>query len=342
MSAPLQLFSAALLAAFLGPCLIAQQRPFERLNSAAFGVISPAARVRGTPGQMTVQRTGCPALPAAETRRRIVDLAIQEWAFFGFSIVEPGGEDFEPLDSRYSLLSPEDPARVASSIAGYWAVTPQGFEMVAGQNRVWNGPEGTGARWVTPWSAAFVSWIMCESGLSSSEKFQRAIAHHVYIDQAIRARDEGAPQAAFTAYNPGEAEIEPGDLVCSSRRPAYRNLTERRRHMGVGARTHCDVVIKVDEPEQRIFAIGGNVRRSVVMKPLAAVREAGKHLRPLDQTVRGEMRPVFVHLKLRAKSIEANAIDNSPTIKALVCRKEFPYPAGVLALSPAPAARRYC
>jgi len=51
---------------------------------------------------------------------------------------------------------------------------------------------------------------------------------------------------------------------------------------------------------------------------------------------------MFVHLKLRAKSIEANAIDNSPTIKALTCRQEFAYPAGVLALSPAPAARRYC
>jgi len=239
MKALLQLFIAAFLAAFLEPCLIAQQRPLERLNSGAFGVISPTARVRGTAGQMTVQRNACPTLPAAETRRRIVDLAIQEWAFFGFSSVEPGGEDFDPLDSRYSLLSPEDSARVASSIAGYWAVTPQRFEIVASQNRVWKGPEGAGAsaRWVTPWSAAFVSWIMCESGLSSAEQFQRAIAHHVYIDQAIRARDGGAPQAAFTAYNPGEAEIEPGDLVCSSRRPAYRNLTERRRHMGVGART---------------------------------------------------------------------------------------------------------
>ena len=221
-------------------------------------------------------------------------------------------------------------------------MTPQGFEIVASQNRVWNGPESTGARWVTPWSAAFVSWIICESGLSSSETFQRAIAHHVYIDQAIRARDGGAPQAAFTAYNPGEAEIEPGDLVCSSRRPAYHNLTERRRQMGVGARAHRDVVIKVDELGQRLFAIGGNVRRSIVMKSLPGVREAEKHLRPLDQTVRGEVRPLFVHLKLRAKSIEVNAIDNSPTIKALSCRKEFTYPAGVLALSPAPAARRYC
>jgi len=122
------------------------------------GAMRPArgmilSRVRGTPGQMTVQQAGCRTLPAAETRRHIVDIAVQEWAFFGFSIVEPGGEDFDIFDERYSLLSPEDSARVASSIAGYWAVTPQGFEIVANQNRVWNGPEGIGARWVTPCTA---------------------------------------------------------------------------------------------------------------------------------------------------------------------------------------------
>ena len=67
---------------------------------------------------MTVQRTGCESLPAGETRRRIVDTAVQEWAFFGFSTVEPGDEDFDIFDGRYSLLSPEDSVRVASSIAG--------------------------------------------------------------------------------------------------------------------------------------------------------------------------------------------------------------------------------
>src|SRR5262245_51934705 len=171
MQARLQLFTATLLAVLLGPCLVAEQASSQRLNSEALDVISPSARVRGTPGQMTIQRTGCRTLPAAETRRRIVDIALQEWASFGFSIVKPGDEDFDIFDSRYSLLSPEDSARVAPSIAGYWAATPQGLEIVAGQNRVWNGSEGSGARWVAPWSAAFVSWIMCESGLGSIEQF---------------------------------------------------------------------------------------------------------------------------------------------------------------------------
>jgi hypothetical protein len=36
--------------------------------------------------------------------------------------------------------------------------------------------------------------------------------------------------------------------------------------MGVGARTHCDVVVKIDEPAGRIHAIGGNVGRAVSLK----------------------------------------------------------------------------
>ena len=104
------------------------------------------------------------------------------------------------------------------------------------QNDSWNGPRGIASRWNAPWSAAFVSWVMCEAGLGGTNQFRRAVAHHAYIDQAIRACDGRASQAAFTAYDAGETAIEPGDLLCSSRRPAYRAIAERRRQMGVGAR----------------------------------------------------------------------------------------------------------
>jgi hypothetical protein len=35
----------------------------------------------------------------------------------------------------------------------------------------------------------------------------------------------------------------------------------------------------------------------------------------------GRIRPLFAHLKLKTKSIELNAFDNSPTMKTLVCQK---------------------
>ena len=333
-------FLAAL--ALITPNTFAQTTPFQRLATEIFDVVPPSARVQGTPGQMTVKRSACRSLPTAETRRRIVDVAVQEWAFFGFMMVEPEADEFEtPGDGRGPRLSPEASARVASSIAGYWAVTPGGPGIVSNQNRAWNGPGGIGVRWNAPWSAAFISWVMCESGLGAGSQFQHAIAHHVYIDQAIRARDGSAPQAAFAAYDPGEAAIEPGDLLCTSRRPVYRNLAERRRQMGEGARSHCDVVVKVDETGERIFAIGGNVQRSVSMKVLPARRERGKHLRPFSDPANTRARAVFAHLKLRAKPIELSALDSSPTIRALPC-KALPQSARVAAPNSATAAAQRC
>jgi hypothetical protein len=115
------------------------------------------------------------------------------------------------------------------------------------------------------------------------------------------------------AYDAGETSITPGDLLCSSRRPAYRTVAQRRSQLGIGARSHCDVVVKVDEARERILAIGGNVRGAVSLKLFRATREAGKPLRLIDME---EARPIFAHLKLRADPIEANALDASPTVKA--------------------------
>ena len=305
----------------------ARRAGFDRLPTTVFDVVPPSAHVRGAPGVMVVNPRPCRTLPTDETRRRLVNVAVQEWAFFGFRIVDqtdvnyraeffngggvPDGRRDGPRPSR---LPADEAARVAPSIAGYWAVTPEGSWIVAKQNEWWNGEYGTAVRWNAPWSAAFISWVMCEAGLGATDQFKRAIAHHAYIDQAIRARDGRAPQAAFVAYDAGETAITPGDLLCSSRRPAYRTIAQRRSQPGVGARSHCDVVVKVDEARERILAIGGNVRGVVALKLLRATREAGKPLRLIDME---EARPIFAHLKLRADPIEPNALDASPTVRAL-------------------------
>jgi hypothetical protein len=286
----------------------------DRLPPAVFDVEPPSARVRGMPGVMSVQSRTCRTSPA-DVRRRIVDIAVQEWGFFGFRMAAAtdGGEEEAGRRGRRSRLPASEASRVAASIAGYWAVTPEGAWIVERQNDRWNGLDGIAARWNAPWSAAFVSWVMCEAGLGATTQFRRAIAHHTYIDQAIDARDGRAPQAAFAAYDAGETTIAPGDLLCSSRRPAYRTIAERRQQMGVGARSHCDVVVKLDEAGARIHAIGGNVRGVVSLKQIPAVRDSGRPLRPANAN---SERPMFAHLKLRAPSIDANALDTSPTIAA--------------------------
>jgi hypothetical protein len=254
-------------------------------------------------------------------RQRIVDIAVQEWGFFGFPVLD----ETNIVDSarrrrswrHTSWLDPEESARVADSIAGYWSVTPDGSWILSRQNEDWAGHNGIAARWRDPWSAAFISWVMCESGLGDGNQFRRAIAHHRYIDQAIEARGKDASQAAYAAFDVGELPIEPGDMLCFARRPKYDSIAERRQSLGTGIRSHCDIVIKLDPANERILAIGGNVRGAVRMKILPAVFDTNQGMQGAVESVSRGRRAVFAHLKLRAASIGADALENSPTMRAV-------------------------
>ena len=299
---------------------VAQQPAFDRLPMDELDMVPPSARVTGALGDLDIGERSCQSrhLTDESLRRRIVDVAAQEWGFFGFTVLDyTRAESFNwrarGSRRRWSLLQPTDIVRVAHTIAGYWTVTPEGAWIIENQNQRWN-RSGVETRWRTPWSAAFVSWVMCESGLSEPAQFRRAVAHHSYIDQAIRARDGNTSSAAFTAHDVGETSISPGDLLCSGRRPTYRSVAERRRQMGEGARTHCDVVVALDTERNRILAIGGNVRATVGLKLLPAASDGGVGLRPTGGT-----RPPFAHLRLRAESIAGDALDRSPTMRALTC-----------------------
>ena len=203
----------------------AQQIRLDRLPAERLDVALPAERVTGAPGRMRVVERACRMMPAGELRRRIVDIAVQEWGFFGFSVFDQTGaddsDDRGPRSRRSrSMAELMESERVADSIAGYWAVTDDGAWILDRQNAAWNGPYGAGARWEDPWSAAFISWVMCEGGLGEEDLFRRHIAHYAYIDQAIEARFHDDPDAGYVAYDVGEMPIEPGDLLCSARRSA--------------------------------------------------------------------------------------------------------------------------
>ena len=66
----------------------AQQTSFDRLPRDVFDVVPPSERVSGAPGEMTIGQTTCRTLPMAQIRRRIVELAAQEWGFFGFTVMD--------------------------------------------------------------------------------------------------------------------------------------------------------------------------------------------------------------------------------------------------------------
>lgn len=323
-------YTLAALALFTVPGLASAQAPLLGATPGeAPEMALPASWVTGAPGAMTFVGRPCRSLPESQVRERVVELAIREWAFFGFPVLDrvegrrlppPGTRPaaarlaFEYTTRRISQPDPAEAARVAAPIAGYWAVTPEGAGIVRTQNGRW-ASQGVGARWNAPWSAAFISWVMCEAGLGTRDRFQRAIAHWSYIDQAIRARDGRAPDAAFVAHDIGEQPVEPGDLLCSGRRPAYRSLAQRRRQMGAGASSHCDIVVAVDAPGERILAIGGNVLRSVSLKVLAGERDSEGGVRA--RSVSGA--PLFAHLQLQADPMASNGLAESPTLTGAAC-----------------------
>lgn len=338
--------TAAVLA--VGSRSYGQQAYLDRLPTEVLDVTPPAARVQGGPGDMRVVGGSCQTRPLGELRRRIVDVAAQEWAFFGFSVVDrtrPRRGSFRtvgltagdtPQSQRrrrgFGGPSAQEFSRLASSIGGYWTATPDGTWMVERNNEVADSSRAS-RRWRDPWSAAFVSWVMCEAGLGSTNRFQRSIAHRDYIDQAIRARDGSDTSALYVAYDVGEAEVNPGDLLCSGSRPDYQSIAQRRREMGDGARTHCDIVVRVEPEAGRFLTIGGNVGGTVSLKLFPAVMERGEHLHPRDD--------IFAHLKLRAEPIENNALDNSPTIRRLGCAAGFQAPAQLTAMN-LPARAEVC
>jgi len=325
---------ACLLAA--GLLLAAPAAAQSRLPREAFDVIAPTERVTGGRGDMRIVQPGCRVGPTHWARRRIVDIAVQEWAAFGFQTIDarpveagrlPDGVVPEALNPRRPAPRQarhllrfgdwEDEPRTFAAVGGYWSATPDGARVIADQNRAWRRTD-LRIDWVQPWSAAFVSWVMCEAGLGDPVQFERDIAHRVYIDQAIRARDGEAPRAAYVAHDAGETTIEPGDLLCNARGAAgYRSLADRRPQMGEFAPTHCDVVVRVDEATALIHVIGGNVLNAVSLTILPATRDGDGPLRPLAEADLPGARTTFAHLKLRADPVEPNALDHSPTIRAM-------------------------
>lgn len=306
-----------------------------RLPREVFDVIPPSERVEGGRGDLRVIQAACRVGPTDWARRRIVDVAVQEWAFFGFQTLDarpveagrlPDGvvPDSQnprrpaPRQARHMLRFGdwEDDERVTTTVAGYWSATPDAAQVLNTQNREWRRTDRP-IDWVQPWSAAFVSWVMCEAGLGDMAQFARDISHRVYIDQAIRARDGQAPGAAFVAHDAGEAPIQPGDLLCNARGSAsYRTLADRRRDTGEYAPLHCDIVVRVEEDAALFHLIGGNVMNSVTLTILPGVSD-GDFLRPLAQDDLDGARTMFAHLKLRSPDIEPNALGAAPSIRAL-------------------------
>jgi hypothetical protein len=141
------------------------------------------------------------------------------------------------------------------------------------------------------WSAAFVSAVLRQAGLTDKE-FEFSEAHNIYIGQAFQvALGEAAgerPEGFYRACPTSTTRPRPGDLVCyhrHTRQHGSKPAAEIRNMVLEDAvakpavdrihKSHCDVVVHVDTKAARVYVVGGNVQQAVTVKKLVLDRRRG-------------------------------------------------------------------
>jgi len=139
----------------------------------------------------------------------------------------------------------------------------------------------------TGWSAAFISYVIRQSGVTG-DAFRFANAHRVYIyDAFATSAAELTNSAGDRIYRACPITTRPrvGDLVCVQREPALAEASDEavreriRTELGGDKaahsvrRTHCEIVVHVDAPARKIYVIGGNVDQSVTVRKLNLRRD---------------------------------------------------------------------
>ncbi len=107
--------------------------------------------------------------PPSDIRTNILRLADQEWRTFG-------GQVIYRAPDRHQIIDP----------VGVWKDDKKGITLVA---KYWRsiGKEWTGFDVDKPWSAAFISWIMAEAGVTDAEMPSSAThARYLRGDQVWR------------------------------------------------------------------------------------------------------------------------------------------------------------
>lgn len=135
----------------------------------------------------------------------------------------------------------------------------------------------------TPWSAAFVSYVIRHSGVAANS-FEFANAHRVYIYDAFATtaseQNQQAVDRIYRACPLKTTRPRPGDLICQQREPALADASdeavrERIRTELAGStdmrsvrHTHCEVIAHIDTRSRKMYTIGGNLLQSVTARKL--------------------------------------------------------------------------
>ncbi|PZO64111.1 MAG: DUF2272 domain-containing protein [Pseudoxanthomonas suwonensis] len=119
----------------------------------------------------------------------------------------------------------------------------------------------------TPWSAAFVSWVMREAQVPG---FNGSASHVNYVRDAYRS----SQPSPYTVHDPRSARPALGDLLCyvrvASRTFGFADLASllsQSNNEGLGM--HCDIVVGVNPGNSQLaYLVGGNVNQAVTLRKL--------------------------------------------------------------------------
>jgi hypothetical protein len=122
----------------------------------------------------------------------------------------------------------------------------------------------------TPWSAAFVSWVMVRAGVPG---FRPSASH---VDYVRGAHHSGEGPYGF--HDPMAVAAAPGDLLCFVRVPqrvfGHAGLARFLATGSDGLNMHCDVVVDNNRNGDGLLSlVGGNVLQGVTMRQIPVNRE---------------------------------------------------------------------
>ena len=133
------------------------------------------------------------------------------------------------------------------------------------------------------WSAAFISYVVRQAGITGKSQFQPSAAHHNYIYDAFatslaetKSETDTHLYRACPIFN---TKPRVGDMVCYHRMSSLAKTSDaevRERVLSEAAadkphsvtKTHCDVIVHVDAKSAKAYVVGGNVQQSVTVKKL--------------------------------------------------------------------------
>jgi hypothetical protein len=135
----------------------------------------------------------------------------------------------------------------------------------------------------TSWSAAFVSYVVKQSG-AAENTFRFANAHRAYIYDAFATsaaeQNKETDNHIYRACPLLATKPRIGDVICNQRESTLADATEEavreriRTELASGGdtrsirRTHCEVVASIDPRTRTMITIGGNVLQAVTARKL--------------------------------------------------------------------------